>query len=82
MFIDQPTVQNENGTYRASAKLTVNTSLSVHGSLIRCRAVLNGEHTQSRWSKQAVLEVISGNSQSLGYNINFIRLHISMQYHQ
>ena len=49
-----------NGTHLASAKLTINASLSVNGYLIRCRAVLSGEYTQSAWSKQAVLEVISG----------------------
>ena len=59
-FFDQPTMEFTNGTHLASAKLTVNASLSVNGYPIRCLAVLSGEHTQSAWSKQAVLEVISG----------------------
>ena len=59
-FFDKPIIEYTNGTHLASAKLTVNASLRVNGYLIRCLAVLSGENTQSAWSKQAILEVISG----------------------
>ena len=59
-FIDQPTIELANGTYAASAKLTVNVSVNVNGSLIRCRTVLSGEHIHNSWSQLAILEMISG----------------------
>ena len=60
-FIDQPTIEHANGTYyAASAKLTVNASVNVNGSLICCRAVLRGEHKHNTWSQSAILEIISG----------------------
>ena len=59
-FIDQPTIKHANGTYAASAKLTVNASVNMNDSLIRCHAVLSGEHIRNSWSQLAILEIFSG----------------------
>ena len=58
-------IEYANGTYAASAKLTVKASVYVNGSLIHCRDMLSCEHIHNTWSQRATLEVITGNYFSL-----------------